>query len=382
MKKNQVNAIFNDQAKRKKNVICYCAIIALLFIISSLLFMSYIKEKKGSLVYYKENSNVDYKVFLKDNSFFEENYLDSQNRYIASLIDYINATFKYDISIDEANVNFNYSYYIEADVSVKEKSSSKPLFEKKYELVSKKENSTNGESNISINENLNINYNQYNDLIKNFVNIYGLDEVDSTLTLNMYVEVNGSCEKFEEDSNNSTVLSLVVPLTTKTVGIDIKNNLVEASDNVMLCKNDSTFKQMILLVLSIIFLIVALGLIVKLIIYIKKSRTARTVYEIELKKILGFYHSYIQKVNNKIKLTPENYIELDGERLYKNCHVLRLDSFTDMLEIRDSLNAPIIMSSYSDATSFIIIDALNKVIYAYELKVKTKRKTIKRRISK
>ena len=64
---------------------------------------------------------------------------------------------------------------------------------------------------------------------------------------------------------------------------------------------------------------------------------------------------------------------------YVHC---RLENFTDMLEIRDSLNTPIIMSSYNDATSFIIIDALNKVIYAYELRVKSGRKTIKKRIEK
>ena len=382
MKKNQVNAIFNDQVKRKKQIICFCIAIAIFFIIASLLFIGYIKEKKGSLVYYKENSNVDYKVFLKDNSFFETGYLDEQNRYIASLIDYINATFKYEISMDNNDVTFDYSYRIEAEVSVKEKTSSKPLFNKKYELLSKKQNTTNGESNVVINENLNINYNEYNDLIKNFVNIYGLDETDSTLTLNMYVDVNGSCEKFEEDSNNSTVITLEIPLTTKTVGIDIKNNLVESKDNVMLCKNESVMKEILLLILSFASLITSLVLIIKLVKFIRTSRTARTVYEVELKKILGYYHSYIQKVENKIKLTKENFIELDGEHLYKNCHVLRLENFTDMLEIRDSLNTPIIMSSYNDATSFIIIDALNKVIYAYELRVKSGRKTIKKRIEK
>ena len=265
MKKNQVNAIFNDQVKRKKKIICFCIAIVTFFIIASLLFIGYIKEKKGSLVYYKENSNVDYKVFLKDNSFFETGYLDEQNRYIASLIDYINATFKYEISMDNNDVTFDYSYRIEAEVSVKEKASSKPLFNKKYELLSKKQNTTNGNSNVIINENLNINYNEYNDLIKNFVNIYGLDETDSTLTLNMYVDVNGSCEKFEEDSNNSTVITLAIPLTTKTVGIDIKNNLVESKDNVMLCKNESVMEEGLLLILSFASLITSIVLIIKLV---------------------------------------------------------------------------------------------------------------------
>ncbi len=42
-----------------------------------------------------------------------------------------------------------------------------------------------------------------------------------------------------------------------------------------------------------------------------------------------------------------------------------------MLEIRDSLNTPILMSSNEDdtATYFIILDALNKAIYIYELRI-------------
>ena len=42
---------------------------------------------------YKENSDVKYKVFLKRNQFFETDYLEENQTYIASLIDYINVDF-------------------------------------------------------------------------------------------------------------------------------------------------------------------------------------------------------------------------------------------------------------------------------------------------
>ena len=118
MKKSQVNVLFNEQTKRRNRIVCISTLILIFFLISSVLFISYLKEKKGYLVYYSEKSKVDYKVFLNDNSFFENNYLDDKNRYIASLINYVNASFNYEINMNDM-ADFDYSYYIDAEVNVK-----------------------------------------------------------------------------------------------------------------------------------------------------------------------------------------------------------------------------------------------------------------------
>lgn len=370
MKRNEVNAIFNDQTNRRRKILCFCVAVVILFVIALILFVGYVKERKGYLVHYTENSNVDYKVYLKENDFFNDSYLDSNNRYIASLIDYINANFKYQISLNEKNVYFDYTYRIEAEVVVKESTGSKPLFNKKYEILSEQRKSSNGKSHIEINENIKIDYNEYNNLIKKFVNIYGLLDTDSTLVMNMYIDVNGSCEKFEEDGKNYTVVSLSIPLTTKTVGIDIKNDIVESNMSTMICTNKKGFTA-IKLVLSIIALAGCAYLTINMVLFIRNSRTARTIYDVELKKILNNYHSYIQKVKNKVTINDNNALYIDGSLLYKTCQIFRVNTFTDMLEIRDSLNTPILMSTNEDeeATYFMILDALNKAIYVYELKV-------------
>lgn len=370
MKRNQVDAIFNEQTNRRRKILCFCVAVLSLFVIALILFVGYVKERKGYLVHYQESSNVDYKVYLKDNDFFNDNYLDSNNRYIASLIDYINANFKYNIALAEKDVYFDYTYRIEAEVIVKESTGSKPLFNKKYEILEEQRKSSNGKSHIEINEMVKIDYNEYNNLIKKFVSIYGLIDTDSTLVMNMYVDVNGSCEKFEEDSKNYTVVSLVIPLTTRTVGIDIKNDIVESNMSTMICTNKKGFTA-IRLIFSIICLIGCSYLTYRAVVYIRNSRTARTIYDVELKKILNNYHSYIQKVKNKVKIDEKNALYIDGSLLYKTCQIFRVNTFTDMLEIRDSLNTPILMSTNDDDTEtyFMILDALNKAIYVYELKV-------------
>lgn len=379
MKKSQVNAILVDQAKRRKMILSFVCIIFLLSLLSCGFLIFYVEKSKDYSVSYTENSKVDYLVYLKDNEFFDEKYLDNNSKYIASLINYIDANFKYEIFMKEKNVDYKYSYRIEAHVDVTETKSSKPLYSKTTEILKVEDKAASSKQNVKIDEDVKINYNNYNDLIKQFVSIYGLDDINSTLTYSMYIDVIGSCESFENDVNNESVLSLVIPLTTKTVGIDIKNNLIESSDNVIIC-NDSSPITIIYVIISTLILIVDLYFIYKFVRYIVHTRTAETIYDIELKKILNYYHSYIQRIENNIDLKNNEMLRIDDNTMYKGCQFFKLESFTDMLEIRDSINAPILMSTNdtNTATYFIILDVNNKAVYTYGLRVTDIKKQMKR----
>ena len=379
MKKSQVNAILVDQTKRRNMILNFVCVIVVLSVLSLLFLLIFINKNRDYSVSYQENSNVDYKVYLKSNDFFDEKYLGIDNQYIASLINYIDANFKYEISMKEKNVDYKYSYRIEALVNVSESKSSKPLYTKTTELLKVDEKSASSKDNVLINERLNINYNQYNDLIKQFVSIYKLDDISSTLTVSMYIDVVGSCEDFETDSNNESVISLVIPLTTKTVGIDIKNNLIEASDNVIVC-NDASPLTVFYAILSVLILLLDGYFVYKMVKYIIHTRTAQTIYDIELKKILNYYHSYIQRIRNNVDLKNGNLLQIDNNVIYKGCQYFKLESFNDMLEIRDSLNAPILMSTNdtNTATYFIILDVNNKAVYTYGLRVTDIKKQMKR----
>ena len=59
-----------------------------------------------------------------------------------------------------------------------------------------------------------------------------------------------------------------------------------------------------------------------------KARTPEDVYKLELKKILSNYGSYIQKINNGFNLDKYEVIEID--------------KFNDILEIRETIQEPIL----------------------------------------
>lgn len=364
MKKNQVDAILVNQTKRRNKVLALTCIIIVFFIFSISFFLMYLKKNQVQYIKYDETSNIDYKVLLKENNFFDNIYLESNKKYIASLIDYITADFNYNLSLEENNVEYKYSYRIESVVDVKEVDSDVSLFNKVEKILDTQERQ-NTSKELSIKEHIDIDYNKYNDLINEFISVYELDDIESTLTINMYVSVLGSCENFAEDHKNESVISLSIPLTTKTVAIDIGNDLINTENNVMQCKTNNS-NYLFGLLLSLFLAIIDLLLVIYTIRYEIKTRTAENIYEKELKKILNNYSSYIQT--------------LDSEFDFSDYQLLKVNTFNDMLEIRDTIRQPILLKENNDKTgAYFVIPSNTKVLYVYRLKVSDIKKEIQRK---
>lgn len=354
MKKNQVAEILVSQTKRRNKVLSFLCLIVIVFVLSLAFMFAYINKSKVQYVNYDEKSDIDYKVILKDNYFFEEDYLGVNKKYIASLIDHITADFNYNLAIENENVEYKYSYRIESVIDVREKDSDFSLFNKKEILLNTKY-SHSYSNEFSINEQLMIDYNKYNDLIESFVSVYDLDNTVNTLTINMYINILGTCEDFAENQEKESVISLTIPLTTKTVGIDIVNNLVNTENNIMLCnQNKNNFISF--LIIAIMFFLIDIILIVYIIRYEISTRTAENIYEKELKKILNNYSSYIQILNDDFELG--------------SYQLLKVNTFTDMLEIRDTIRQPILFKENPDKKgAYFLIPSNTKVLYIYRLKV-------------
>ncbi len=356
MKKGQVNAILVDQVKIKRKIFRFVCIITILtFLFGSFLVLFTIKNKTY-YVSYKEKSNLDYNVYLKPNDFFSTKYLGKDNQYIASLIDYINANFDYDLEVDNNDINYQYSYRIEADLNVFENNSEKSLYKHKKVLEEEKLVNPSENSKVKISKDLKIDYNYYNNLVTKFVSAYDLENITSTLDINMYVSIISNCEDVNSGDNES-VISLSIPLTTKTVDIDISYKMLDDySEKIMLCKN--TEENNIWIFIGILFWgILDTYFIIRLIKYIFQTRTAQSIYDKKLKKILNNYKSYIQKVNNNFDI--------------RGYQVLIVDTFDDMLEIRDTTCEPILMVENKEKNAvYFFIPSKTKILYSYGLRVK------------
>lgn len=361
MKRKQVKEILIFQAKRRQNICIFSLSIAITFLITIIFLIVFIKGNEYHYVKYKEKNNTNYKVYLKENEFFDNKFLEKDNEYISNIIDKIDADFEYYLSL-EANVSYSYSYYIESNVNIKRKNSSEYLYNKTEIILDKVEKSTT-DNEVKIKKLIEIDYNTHNNLMKKFVNVYSLDEIESFLILNMHVKVLGACDDFSETAQKESVLSIKIPLTTRVVNVELSDNLMNNENNLIECKK-MIENAHIFLILAIVSLTAGVVLIYITIRYIVRTRTAETIYQKEMKKILNNYGSYIQTLTNSFD--------------FENYQMLHIHSFNDMLEISDTIRQPILMKENEEKTgAYFLIMANFKVIYIYRLKVSTIEKEIK-----
>ena len=324
-------------------------ILTLVIGFASLLF--YATRDKTRYIQYNENSIVDYKVYLKDNDFYKEDYLGKNKGYIASLIESISTNFQYKLDFSE-DVNYKYSYRITAEVDVKDGKNDNNIYHLSEDLVTKTLALNKGD--LFIDESLNVNYGEYNNLISRFKNVYDLKNTDANLNIYLYVNVQDIDKSNVTSLMEKKVSSLTIPLTENTVSIDIGNNIISSKDNRLELTRKADYTWV--LIISLLYLIIAITYIVYTIMYILKSRTAQMIYEKEIKSIMNNYDSYIQRINGSYDIGTSQ--------------VLKIESFNDMLEIRDTLKQPILMLENEEKNgTFFIIPATNSIIYTYALRV-------------
>ncbi len=339
--------------KKKMKIIPVYGTFAGILVLCSLVFIGmYLKENIDYKIEYVEKSDLDYKVYLKENNYFTDKYLGKDSKYIANLIDYISADYKYDLDFPTEAINYNYSYKIMAELSVKDKDDDVTYYEHKDLLYTSGTQSNKG--NITIDKNIKIDYNKYNELIKGFVKDFDLDKSDSTLKVAMYVTLLDSDNEYLSEINNNKVISLNIPLTTKTVSIDLNSDLQNSKGNYITVKVNGEKREF--LVVGSILLTGASIMILFLVIYYFNSRTPLALYKKKLKSILSNYSPYIQEISSSHKI--------GASMVYK------LKSFDDLLEVRDCLQKPILMVHNTKNTgTFFIIPANEYTIYSYALRV-------------
>lgn len=336
--------------KRIKTIIAYIIMMIFIAIIIAILIIGNIISQKEEKIKFQETSDIDYKVNLKENEFFEDNYLKKDNQYIASLIDNIEANFYYDIDFLNQKEKYQYTYRIDAEVKVSEKLTHKELYSSKEVIVPE----TSGDANdiLKIDKKVNIDYNKYNDLIQKFVNTYELDNSESTVSINMYVDI---LDDIVEKNKERPVSMLVIPLTHKTVAVEVIENVVKPA-------NTGEDNNSIFLYIELLLGVLEIILLVKLIIYIKGTEDEESLYKMNLKKIIYNYGSCIQKISNNFDYTGYQSIEV------KN--------FENLIQIREMVQAPILLLEREEEAHFML-PTQNKIIYMYELNYGNKKERLK-----
>lgn len=340
--------------KRKaKNLAVWALFTIIVGVVAIFMLSVYFRANMDRYVSVKETSDLDYKVYLKENEYFKSKYLGKNNKYIANIIDYIDTDYVYTLTFpEEKDVEYNYLYKVMAELKVNDKDDDVTYYEYAEEIYSSGKQKSKG--SIDIKQNLKIDYNKYNDLISDFVDDFDLDRSESTLNVTMYVMMldneNDYVKSLEE---NNKVISLSIPLTTKSLSISMSSDLSNNTSKILVKQEG---KKLEFLIIGTIWSVIALSMAIYVVIYYVKNRTPHAIYRKKVKSILNNYGSYIQEIDNSHKI---------GASV-----VYKLKSFDDLLEVKDTIQKPILMIRNSkDTGAFFIIPANEFTIYSYAIRV-------------
>lgn len=350
--------ILQHQRKRRFHKIKLGIVTTILILIAVILIGIYFVRSKKTYIKYQENSSLSYKVNLLKNEFYNESYLDEGIDVIASVIEDIDAEFRYDLILDEKR-EYTYKYKIIAKTNLKEKSKTNSIYEKDNVLLNQQVETRNS-NKLNIVEKINLDYNEYNNQVNQLIETYTLANTTSNLHLSFQLSVIDKATG-KQINSKSEVMSLEIPLTTKTVEIT-ENEGVKNTPGKIVLENNRYENVEYILIIGCIFLIIGIVILVRLVRYILDTRSAEKMYEDQLKKILFDYQSYIQKINNKIP--------------YKDYKIIVINSFKELIEMKEEIQSPIFMYNEDDKmkTTFAMING--NLLFGYVLSAELIRKEL------
>lgn len=326
----------NNQSVRKKKrlkksfrVVINILLIAFFALIGFyILRLSMMKVNKYKLNY-SETSNIDYNVCLKENKFYEQECLEKNMKYVASLINKIRINIDYIFTTDDF-VYSEYTYKVVGKIIISDSSNDKNvIFSKNYDLAEPVTETIDNYKIHNINKLIEIDYDKYNSLANQFKSTYG---ISSNARLEVHLIINNKGNSIKEENlkyDKNADLLISIPLSESSLNIKLDYALINNNDDIIY-NSKSGIGNYYLFGISIFFFVIALIVMINLIVYLNKIFGKKTEYEKTLDKLLRDYDRLI--VESPTVINDDKY------------NVIVVKSFLELLDVRDNLKMPIIFN--------------------------------------
>ena len=303
-----------------------------------------IERKKAEPITYSDTNKIEYKVYLKDNEFYKDEYLGMNRAYVANLIDHIDIDYSYLFNM-EAVTKMGFDYRIIAQLII-ENSKGISFVDEKYVVKDTVSKSINNTGTFAINEHAVIDYGYYNYLANKFKIETGVDIISY---LNVYLEVDKKTdENLNYTINESSKANIKIPLSERALEISFDANNLETTKSItpteeVIVNYHYLALEIMLFIISTIFIV----LIIKDLATLIKSKTA---YDKYVDKLLKNYDRLI--VETKTNFDMSNY------------NVTSVKSFTELLDVRDNLKLPIVYYNIIEHKKGIFYIKNNKDVFS------------------
>ena len=344
----------NNSSKKKKKkirllwIVCLSILFWFLFVLlGTNLIIKSLKVNGSEKLYFVEKGDVNYLVCLKDNNFFEDQCLNSNMSYVASLINNISLNFNYQFNGNIDDLINNVDYQVNAKLIIENIDTKAKYYEKEFELVSKTDDivSNNG-SLYDLNKNINIDYEYFNNIANSFKSQYG---VNSQSYLEVYLNINKYSSY--QDIPKSSLISVKIPLSQKAIEIKFNTQNINNSIDKSITSKSLIINGYFKFIAGVLLLLFSFVFLVVIVMIINNYRKKVSKYNKFINKILREYDRLI--------------VETSTIPNYEDYNVLIINSFNELVDVRDNLRSPIM---YCDVLSekeslFYIINGNNLYLY-------------------
>ena len=321
-----------------KRLMVLIVVIVITLLISFMMLLKVVKYLAEHKERYSETTNSTYSVCLFDNDYYETECLPENMEYVSSLVNYITYTYTYQTLYDNIIIK-NYNYYVESDLKIyNQDDASKILYEKKDKIVPEKK--LTEENNVFvISDSVQIPFPIYNQLVANYKNKYGVS-TKSSLTINLIV-------------NDKKVSTLNIPLGDMTFNITKKN---ESNSGIIdkIIKEQVTIELLVYMLIFIISTIITIIFIIKTVMFLIKYSPKESEYRRYIKHLLINYDRIIVEVD-------------DISKILENKKILEVNSFLELVDVRDTIDKPIMHMKVNDVKDAFYVNDEDKV---YEFIIK------------
>lgn len=297
---------------------------------------------------YTIKQSVNPSINYMDSSFFDDGPGAKNTAYVAELTDTIRSHFHYNFKGSEAT-NLTYTYGINASVrglyTLKDESKDQPtIWTKDFELLKQTTKEVNAAS-FTLDPTVDASFSEYKAMIDQLNTALELS-VESEVVITSTVKVSGEIDgaSFTDTRTASVTAPLNQQLYTLAVKYDKETTGQVAATSVQGWTLAGHYLEVIAGVVALVGLV--------LLIYGFRAQIFKTPYHRELDRIFRYHDGIIIRASKPANLQNKNVVDVQ--------------SFDDILNLEEEMQAPIVAApAGAEATQFIILR--DDVAYVYTL---------------
>lgn len=343
-----------EEFKNRKKYISFetriaVRIVIILALFSTACYFIYLalSSNKKDIVTYNEITEANYSVCETNNpsTFYDSKCLDEGLNYDKSTANFINILFKYNMDYSKS-IPYDIAYHIVAITKIFDKDNNTKVLYKNEDVLVERTSISDISDRIFFDNNINIDYDHYNDLVTQNADKYGAnaENAEADVEVALYLDT---------DEETTNVASVTIPLNENSFQIR-KSALSNLNKSIELDNKGWNDYNSLCAVIATILIVTSLIILYRTTRLVLKVVNNRSEYDKLLDKILKEHDDDI--VNAK-----------DGYVVEATKKIIKVANFNELLDARHLLNQPIIYSKINPVKSEFVVEDESKA-FKYVLK--------------